>query len=132
MRCRDYYSPIFSGLLMLLSQQAKKVPLCQQGCLIPITRRKLRCHHTIVVKTTVSITQGIHWGTSCSPTVLFNGKLGKPKIGFSQLPYDPAIPLLGIYPEKTLIQNYYIHPNFIAEQFTITKTWKQPKCPSTD
>ena len=52
----------------------------------------------------------------------------------TELPYDPAIPLLGIYPEKmkTLIQKDTRTPVFIAALFTIAKTWKQPKCPSTD
>ena len=47
-------------------------------------------------------------------------------------PYDPAIPLLGIYPDKTITQRY-IHPcpMFIAALFTIAKAWKQLKCPST-
>ena len=45
-----------------------------------------------------------------------------------ELPYDPAIPFLGIYPDKTLICTHM----FIAALLTIAKTWKQPKCPSTD
>ena len=45
------------------------------------------------------------------------------------LPYDPAIPLLGIYPEKTLIQKDTRTPMFIAALFTIAKTWKQHKYP---
>jgi len=49
-----------------------------------------------------------------------------------ELPYDPAIPLLGIYPDKTFIQKYTCTSMFIAAVFTIAKTWKQPKCPSTD
>ena len=49
-----------------------------------------------------------------------------------ELPYDPAMPLLGIYPEKILIQNNTYTPMFIAALFTIAKPWKQPKCPSTD
>ena len=49
-----------------------------------------------------------------------------------ELPYEPAIPLLGIYPEKTVIQRDTCIPIFIAALFTIAKTWKQPKCPSTD
>ena len=49
-----------------------------------------------------------------------------------ELPYDPAIPFLGIYPDKTIIQKDACTPMFIAALFTITKTWKQPKCPSTD
>ena len=49
-----------------------------------------------------------------------------------ELPYDPAIPLLGIYPDKTIIQKDTCTPMFVAALFTIAKTWKQPKCPSTD
>ena len=49
-----------------------------------------------------------------------------------ELPYDPAIPLLGINLDKTLIQKVTCTPIFIAALFTIAKTWKQPKCPSTD
>ena len=55
--------------------------------------------------------------------------LKKPKI---ELPYDPAIPLLGIYPEKTIIQNDTCTPMFIAALFTIARTWKQTKRPSTE
>ena len=49
-----------------------------------------------------------------------------------ELPYDPAIPLLGIYPEKTIIQKDTCTPMFNAALFTITRSWKQPKCPLTD
>ena len=49
-----------------------------------------------------------------------------------ELPYDPAIPLLGIYPEKTTIPKDACTPMFIAALFTIARSWKQPKCPSTD
>ena len=49
-----------------------------------------------------------------------------------ELPYDPAIPLLGIYPEKNIIQNKSCTTMFTGALFTITRTWKQPKCPSTD
>ena len=49
-----------------------------------------------------------------------------------ELPYDPAIPLLGIYPEKTVIQKDTCTPMFIAALFTIARSWKQSKCPSTD
>ena len=49
-----------------------------------------------------------------------------------ELPYDPAIPLLGIYPEKTIIQKDTCTLMFIAARFTIAGTWKQPKCPSTE
>ena len=51
-----------------------------------------------------------------------------------ELPYDPATPLLGRYLEKmkTLIRKDICTPMFIAALFTTAKTWKQPKCPSTD
>ena len=49
-----------------------------------------------------------------------------------ELPYDPAIPLLGIYPEKTIIQKESCTTRFIVALFTIARTWKQTKCSSTD
>ena len=49
-----------------------------------------------------------------------------------ELPYDPAIPLLGIHPEKTVIQKESCATMFIAALFTIARTWKQPKCLLTD
>ena len=49
-----------------------------------------------------------------------------------ELPYDPAIPLLGIYPEKTIIQKESCTTMFTAALYTIARTWKQPKCSSTD
>ena len=51
---------------------------------------------------------------------------------FKKLPYDPAIPLLGIHPEKTIIQKDTCTPISTAVLFTIDRTWKQPKCPSTE
>ena len=47
-------------------------------------------------------------------------------------PYDTAIPLLGICPEKTKIERDTCIPLFIAALFTMTITLKQPRCPSTD
>ena len=49
-----------------------------------------------------------------------------------ELPYDPAIPLLGIYPERTIIQKESFTTMFIAALFKIARTWKQLKCPLTD
>ena len=46
--------------------------------------------------------------------------------------YDLAVPLLGIYPEKTIIQKQSRTTMFIEALFTIARTWKQPKCPLTD
>ena len=47
-------------------------------------------------------------------------------------PYDPSIPLLDIYLEKTIIQKDTCTTMFKAALFTIVKPWKQPKCPLTD
>ena len=47
-----------------------------------------------------------------------------------ELPHDPAVPLLGIYP--TLIQKDTQTPMFTATLFTIAKIWKQPNCPLTE
>ena len=49
-----------------------------------------------------------------------------------ELPYDPAILLLGIYPEKTIIQKDSCTPMFTVALFTIARTWKPPKCPWRD
>ena len=53
------------------------------------------------------------------------------KLGI-KLPYDPAIPLLGIYPEEARVEKDTCIPLFIAALFTIAGTWKQHRCPSTD
>ena len=55
--------------------------------------------------------------------------LKKPKI---KPPYDPAIPLLGMYTDETKIEKDTCIPLFITALFTIVRTWKQPRCPSTD
>ena len=47
-------------------------------------------------------------------------------------PYNPAIPFWGIYPEETKIEKDTCIPLFTAAVFTIARTWKQPRCPSTD
>ena len=47
-----------------------------------------------------------------------------------ELPYDPAIPLLGIHTEETRIERDMCTPMFIAALFIIARTWKQPRCPS--
>ena len=53
------------------------------------------------------------------------------KLGIKPL-YDPAIPLLGIYPEETKIEKDTCTQLFIAALFTIARAWKQPRYPSTD
>ena len=53
------------------------------------------------------------------------------KLGI-KLPYNPAIPLLDIYPEENITEKYTCTPMLIAVLFIIARTWKQPGCPSTD
>ena len=47
-------------------------------------------------------------------------------------PNDPAIPLLGIYPEETRVEKVTCIPVFTAALFIIACTWKQSRCPLTD
>ena len=53
------------------------------------------------------------------------------KLGI-KLPYDPAIPLLGIYPEEARVEKDTCIPLFIPALFTIARTWKQPRGSLTD
>ena len=49
-----------------------------------------------------------------------------------ELPFDPAVPLLGIYPDKAMTQKDTCTPMFITALYTIAKTWKPPICPLTE
>ena len=49
-----------------------------------------------------------------------------------ELPYDPAIPLLGIHTEETRIERDMCTPMLIATLFTIARTWKKPRCLSAN
>ena len=49
-----------------------------------------------------------------------------------ELPYDPAIPLLGVHTKKMRIEKDTCTPGFIAALFTISRAWKQPRCPLVD
>ena len=51
---------------------------------------------------------------------------------YIELSYDPAIPPLGIYPDKIFIEKDTSTHMFIEALFTVTKIWKQPKCPLMD
>ena len=54
------------------------------------------------------------------------------RLTLTELPYDPAIPLLGIYLEKNMVQKDICTPVFTAALFAVAKTWKQPKCSSAE
>ena len=69
----------------------------------------------------------VNWYSLCGEQ--YGGSLKNKKI---ELPYDPAITLLGVCLDKTIIQKIHAPPIFIETLFTIGKTWKQPKCPMTD
>ena len=51
---------------------------------------------------------------------------------FVELPYDPAVSLLNIYPEKTIMPKDTFTPMFTAALFAIARTWEQTKCQLTD
>ena len=65
----------------------------------------------------------------------FSGELNErrflKKLGIKP-PYDPAVPLLGIYPEETKIEEDTCIPLLTAALFTIARPWKQPRCPPAD
>ena len=51
---------------------------------------------------------------------------------YIELPHDPAIPFLGIYPDKIFLEKDTCSHMFMAALFTIARTWNQPKCPLID
>ena len=65
-------------------------------------------------------------------TATMENRVEIPKKLEIELPYDPAILLLGIHTEDTRIERDTCTPMFIAALFIIARTWKQPRCPSAD
>ena len=72
-----------------------------------------------------------HWPTCRSPW-LWEGGTGWTSDTAQDLPYDRAIPLLGIHTEEARSERDTCTPMFIAALFIIARTWKQPRCPSAD
>ena len=70
------------------------------------------------------------WRKGSAPALLVVWRFLK-KLGM-KVPYDPTIPLLGIYPEETKIERDTCIPLFIAALFTVARTWQQSRCPSID
>ena len=66
------------------------------------------------------------------PSIEFSRQEHWSGLPFPSPPYDPAISFLGIYPEETKIERDTYIPLFTAALFTIARTWKQPRWPSTD
>ena len=56
--------------------------------------------------------------------------IGTRTMKIMKLPFDPAVPLLGMYLDTTTLQKDTCPPLFIAALFTVAKTWRPPKCPS--
>ena len=75
-----------------------------------------------------TVTGSVNWDSHYGEQ---HGDSLKKKLGI-KLPNDPTIPVLGIYPEKTIIEKDTCTPRFITALFTIGRTWKQSRCPSTD
>ena len=72
-----------------------------------------------------------HYGEQCQHNYHPIKKTEKQKLK-TELPYAPAIPLLGIYLEKNMIRKDTCTPMFTAAQIITAKTWKQSKYPSTE
>ena len=65
-------------------------------------------------------------------TITMENSMEFPLKSRNRLPYDPAILFLNIYLEKVITQKDTCTPMFATALFTIAKTWKQPRCPSTE
>ena len=88
--------------------------------------------HTLLIKAARHKEHMLYGSTSINlKTLTLKTQTNKPKTRIKPQ-YDPAIPLLGIYPEETKIGKDTCVPLFIIALFTIARTWKQPRCPSTD
>ena len=70
--------------------------------------------------------------TMQTSTAIMDNSVKIPKKLEIELPYDPAIPLLGIHTKEIRIERDTCTQIFIAALFTIARKWKQPRCPSTD
>ena len=73
------------------------------------------------------VSGNVNWCNHCGKWYGDSSKKRK-----KELPFDPTIPLLGIYPEKPVIRKDTRTPMFTVPLYTIPKTWKQPKCPLTE
>ena len=72
------------------------------------------------------------WNSSSGIKSKHHSSMGLNKVLLKELPYNLAIPLLGIYTEEIRIERDMCTPMLLAALFTIAGTWKQPRCPSAD
>ena len=99
------------------------------------------CFHVLAIINSAAMIIGVHVSLSilvslvCMPSLVIDMFLPFYfciSIVLIELPYDPAIPLLGIHTEETRTERDACTPVFIAALFIIARTWKQPRCPSAD
>ena len=114
-------------LKSLLQHHSSKASVLQSSAFFMVQLSHLR----MTTGKTMALAKRTFFGKAVS--LLFN-MLSRLVITFlpSSVPYDPAIPLLGIHTEETRTERDTCTPMFIAVLFTISRTWKQPRCPSAD
>ena len=132
---REYFSGNILEMYFGDLQQAEKKPRQQYSLEIPRGKEKVRYYENMVYNT--YHIQNVCWSCWWECKLVWPlwktewRSLKKLKI---DLPYDPAIALLGIYPRDTgvLVHRDACTPMFTAALSTVAKLWKEPKCPSTD
>ena len=115
-----------------LSRYKSQAPWASFGTLLPVLWQQHRASTSLCPILPPSLLYSCfsqeHPQSSLHADIYFQVCLKKLNL---ELPYDPAIPVLGIYLEKNRLRKDTCTPMFIAAPFIIPQTWKQPKCPLT-